>query len=160
MNYTEKEVKQRADYCLNCKTRPCTNGCPLNNNIPDFIQAVKNEKYKEAYEILSQTTVLSSVCGRICPHMKQCEGTCIRGIKQEPVCIGKLEAYIGDFANENKIQLFGKNVYVFDKNDNMIEVQNILSNTWKKQKKSSSSSKCCRSSMTKSMNSKGKSMSS
>ena len=108
MNYTEKEIKQKAQYCLNCKTRPCTNGCPLNNRIPDFIQKIKEEDYNKAYEILTETTVLSSVCGRICPHMKQCEGSCVRGIKQNPVSIGELEAYVSDIANKNGYQLFQK----------------------------------------------------
>ena len=94
-----EEIKSKANYCLNCVTKPCSNkGCPLNNNIPGFIKAIKEENYKQAYEILSETTVLESVCGRICPHTKQCQGSCVRGIKGQPVSIGELEAFIGDIA--------------------------------------------------------------
>lgn len=90
-----KEIEEKVNYCLNCKIKPCSQkGCPLNNNIPEFIKAVKEEKYKEAYQILSETTVLPGVCGKICPHMKQCEGSCVRGIKSNPVSIGDIEAYI------------------------------------------------------------------
>ena len=94
-----EEIKSKANYCLNCVTKPCFNkGCPLNNNIPGFIKAIKEENYKQAYEILSETTVLESVCGRICPHTKQCQGSCVRGIKGQPVSIGELEAFVGDIA--------------------------------------------------------------
>ena len=93
------EIKEKANYCLNCKIKPCSlKGCPLENNIPEFIKNVKEEKYFEAYKILSETTVMQGVCGRICPHMKQCQGSCIRGIKGEPVSIGELEAYVFDKA--------------------------------------------------------------
>ena len=94
------EIKKRAEYCLNCKTRPCTKGCPLGNKIPDFIKYIKEEEYKEAFNILSKTTVLQPICGRICPHYKQCQGNCVRGINGAPVSIGKLEAFIGDMAIE------------------------------------------------------------
>ena len=90
-----KEIEEKINYCLNCKIKPCSlKGCPLENNIPEFIKAVKEEKYKEAYQILSETTVLPGVCGKICPHMKQCQGSCVRGIKGEPVGIGDIEEYI------------------------------------------------------------------
>ena len=96
-----EEIEQKANYCLNCKVKPCSQkGCPLNNNIPDFIQALKKEEYLEAYKILSETTVLPGVCGRICPHEKQCQGSCVRGIKGEPVSIGELEAYVFDKVHE------------------------------------------------------------
>ena len=96
-----KEIEEKVNYCLNCKVKPCSlQGCPLNNHIPDFIQALKKEEYLEAYKILSETTVLPGVCGRICPHEKQCQGSCIRGIKGEPVSIGKLEAYTFDKAHQ------------------------------------------------------------
>ena len=93
------EVQEKANYCLNCKVKPCSvKGCPLNNNIPEFIKLLKEEKYFEAYKTLSQTTVLQGICGRICPHMKQCQGSCVRGIKGEPVSIGELEAFAYDKA--------------------------------------------------------------
>lgn len=101
-----KEIEKKVNYCLNCKMKPCAQkGCPLNNNIPEFIKLVKEEKYKEAYRILSETTVLPGICGKICPHMKQCQGSCIRGIKGEPVSIGEIEAFIFEKAVENKYQL-------------------------------------------------------
>lgn len=95
------EIQKLASECLSCKTKPCRKGCPLNNDITDFIQYIKEEEYKKAYECLLDTTVLQSVCGRICPHFKQCQGACVKGIKGEPVNIGRLEAYIGDMAIEN-----------------------------------------------------------
>lgn len=102
------EIKNKADYCLGCKTKPCSNkGCPLNNNIPEFIKQVKEENYYEAYKILCDTTVLPGVCGRICPHMKQCQGSCVRGIKGEPVSIGELEAFVYDRAKEKGYTLKG-----------------------------------------------------
>lgn len=93
------EIKEKVSYCLNCPVKPCSNkGCPLGNNIPEFIKAVKEEDYQKAYEILSETTVLEAVCGRICPHTKQCEGACVRGIKSNPVSIGDIEAFVGDIS--------------------------------------------------------------
>lgn len=101
-----EEIQEKAKYCLNCKVKPCSlKGCPLNNNIPDFIKEIKEENYKEAYKILCQTTVLPGVCGRICPHMKQCQGSCVRGIKGEPVNIGDLEAFVFDKAIEENLKL-------------------------------------------------------
>lgn len=97
-----ENIKEKVDYCLNCPTKPCKTGCPLENDIPSFIKEIKEENYKKAYEILSETTVLQAVCGRICPHMKQCMGKCVRGIKGEPVSIGELEAFIGDMSIKNK----------------------------------------------------------
>ena len=111
------EINKKAQYCLNCKIKPCSNkGCPLGNNIPDFINAIKNEDYKKAYQILSLTTVLPGVCGRICPHKKQCQGSCVRGIKGTPVSIGDLEAFVFDMAVKNKINL--SDVFL-DKEKNM-----------------------------------------
>lgn len=97
-----ENIKGKANYCLNCPTKPCATGCPLGNNIPNFIKNIKEENYEEAYNILSETTVLQSICGRICPHMKQCMGKCVRGLKGEPVSIGELEAFIGDMAIKEK----------------------------------------------------------
>ena len=102
----EEKIKQKVNYCLNCKVKPCSiKGCPLNNNIPEFIKKIKEEKMIDAYNILCDTTVMQSICGRICPHKKQCEGSCVRGIKGEPVSIGELEAYVGDFAIENNLKI-------------------------------------------------------
>ena len=96
-----KEIYDKANYCLNCKVKPCSEkGCPLNNDIPAIIEEIKKENYKEAYKILANTTVLSGICGRICPHQKQCQGSCIRGIKGKSVDIGELEAFVFDKAKE------------------------------------------------------------
>ena len=96
----EEEIRR---YCLSCKNKPCTNnGCPLENNIQEFIH---EEDYQKAYEILCKTTVLPAVCGRICPHEKQCQGSCIRGIKGEPVSIGKMEAFIGDISIKDSYKI-------------------------------------------------------
>ena len=106
----EKSIKEKTEYCLNCKVKPCSNkGCPLGNNIPEFIRLLKEENYLQAYKTLSETTVLPGVCGRICPHDKQCQGSCVRGIKGEPVSIGELEAYTFDKAMELGYNL--KNIY-------------------------------------------------
>lgn len=92
-----EEINQKSNYCLNCKTKPCSiKGCPLGNHIPQFIEQIKQGNYKKAYAILSETTVLPGICGRICPHQKQCQGSCVRGIKGEAVSIGDLEAFIFD----------------------------------------------------------------
>lgn len=99
-------IKEKTEYCLNCKLKPCSlKGCPLNNNIPDFIGAIKEEKYEKAYEILTETTVLPSICGRICPHYKQCMGSCVRRIKGDSVEIGVLESFVGDMAIENNYKI-------------------------------------------------------
>ena len=74
----EKNIKQKSEYCLSCKVKPCIKGCPLDNDITEIIQLIKQENYKEAYKIATKTSVLQSICGRICPHKSQCEGSCIR----------------------------------------------------------------------------------
>lgn len=94
---------REAEYCLNCKNKPCVTGCPLGNNIPEFIKCIKENVIENAYKELSKTTVLSSICGRICPHIDQCMGKCIRGIKQNPVNIGELETFVGDFALKHRL---------------------------------------------------------
>lgn len=102
-----ENVQEKSEYCLNCKVKPCSmKGCPLGNDIPEFIKYVKEKQYKEAYDILTKTTVLGQLCGRICPHKKQCEGSCVRGIKSTPVDIGDLEAFVFDKAEEEKYTLW------------------------------------------------------
>ena len=95
------KMLERTKNCESCVTKPCQMGCPLNNDITGFIKCIKEDKCYEAYQILSKTTVFPSLCGRICPHMSQCQGSCVKGVSYEPVEIGKLEAYIGDMALEN-----------------------------------------------------------
>ena len=117
----DKNITEKVEYCLNCKVKPCSNkGCPLENDIPNFIKAVKENDIKKAYEILSETTVLPGVCGRICPHMKQCQGSCVRGIKGNPVEIGKIEKYVYDTAKENGIKL--KDIYNIKPNNKKVAV--------------------------------------
>lgn len=96
------------NYCLNCVAKPCKKGCPLSNDIPSFIKAAKDNKFLDAFNILSETTVLSSICGRICPFNKQCEGNCVRRLKGSPVQIGEIEAKIGDVAAENNYPIFAE----------------------------------------------------
>lgn len=102
----KEEIEEKLNYCLNCKVKPCSKkGCPLHNNIPEFIESLKKEEYVEVYKILSETTVLSGICGKICPHDKQCQGACVRGIKGEPVSIGELENYAYERAYEQNYRL-------------------------------------------------------
>lgn len=105
MKYSKEEINKKANHCLVCKVKMCQKGCPLGNDITQFIAYVKEEKYEEAYHVLCDTTVLSPICGRICPHKSQCEGSCVRGIKGESVSIGNLEAYLGDLAIENGYEI-------------------------------------------------------
>ena len=105
MKYNLEEIKAQAEYCLNCKNKPCKLGCPLQNNIPDFIEQIKLGKIDKAYETLSETTIFEPICGRICPQKSQCEGNCVRGIKGESVHIGELEAFVGDYVLQNNINV-------------------------------------------------------
>ena len=104
LGYNEEEAVEEAKRCLNCKNPLCVQGCPVSINIPAFIQKVKERKFEEAYQIISESSALPAVCGRVCPQESQCEGKCIRGIKGEPVSIGKLERFVADWARENGIK--------------------------------------------------------
>ncbi len=99
-----EDIRKQANYCLNCKNKPCSNGCPINTKIPEFIEKVKEEKIEEAYEILSENNIFSYICSLICPQEQQCEGSCIRGIKQKPTQIGKLEKFVNEWAIDNKVE--------------------------------------------------------
>ena len=101
LGYDEKTAVAEAQRCLNCKNRPCVNGCPVNIAIPDFITKVKEGKYEEAYGIISASSSLPAVCGRVCPQETQCESKCTLGIKFEPVGIGRLERFVADYHNKN-----------------------------------------------------------
>ena len=103
LGYTEEEAVEEAKRCLNCKNPRCVGGCPVSINIPAFIHAVTEKDFKKAYEIISESSSLPAVCGRVCPQETQCEGVCIRGIKGEAVAIGKLERFVADWARENGI---------------------------------------------------------
>ena len=104
LGYTEEEAMAEASRCLNCKNPKCVGGCPVSINIPAFIQEVKKGDFEKAYEIISESSALPAVCGRVCPQETQCEGQCIRGIKGEAVAIGKLERFVADWAREHGIQ--------------------------------------------------------
>jgi len=101
LGYTEETAKDEAQRCINCKNRPCTNGCPVAINIPEFISEVAKGEYEKAYEIISKTSSLPAVCGRVCPQESQCEKYCTRGIKGEPVGIGRLERFVADWHNSH-----------------------------------------------------------
>ena len=101
LGYTYELAKAEAQRCLNCKNRPCVTGCPVNVNIPEFIQEIKNDNLEGAYQIISKSSSLPAVCGRVCPQESQCESKCTLGIKFEPVGIGRLERFVADYHNEN-----------------------------------------------------------
>ena len=101
LGYDEKTAVAEAQRCLNCKNMPCVNGCPVNISIPSFISKVKEGKFEEAYNIITQSSSLPAVCGRVCPQETQCESKCTLGIKFEPVAIGRLERFVADYHNKN-----------------------------------------------------------
>ena len=102
--YNKEEAMAEASRCLNCKNAQCMKGCPVSINIPAFVEQVKNGDFTKAYEIISESSALPAVCGRVCPQESQCEGKCIRGFKGDPVSIGKLERFVADTARENGIK--------------------------------------------------------
>ena len=97
LGYTEDMAVEEATRCLNCKNKPCTQGCPVNVPIPGFIEAVCARDFDKAYEIITSENALPAICGRVCPQENQCEGKCVRGIKGEPVSIGRLERFVADY---------------------------------------------------------------
>ena len=99
LGYTEEMALDEAQRCLNCKNKPCVSGCPVNIHIPDFIHKVAEGDFEGAYQIISLSSSLPAVCGRVCPQESQCEGKCVRGIKGEPVGIGRLERFVADYHN-------------------------------------------------------------
>ncbi|MDE6942913.1 MAG: NADPH-dependent glutamate synthase [Lachnospiraceae bacterium] len=104
LGYNKEEAMCEATRCINCKNAQCIKGCPVAINIPGFIEKVKEGDIEAAYQIISEASALPAVCGRVCPQESQCEGKCIRGIKGEPVSIGKLERFVADWARENHIK--------------------------------------------------------
>lgn len=104
LGYNKEEAMEEASRCINCKNAQCIKGCPVSIDIPGFIEKVKNEDIEAAYQIISEASSLPAVCGRVCPQESQCEGKCIRGIKGEPISIGKLERFVADWAAENEIK--------------------------------------------------------
>ncbi len=104
LGYTKEEAMDEATRCINCKNAKCITGCPVSINIPAFIEQVKDGNFEKAYEVISESSALPAVCGRVCPQESQCEGKCIRGIKGDPISIGKLERFVADWACENGIK--------------------------------------------------------
>lgn len=102
LGYTPEMAMKEAGRCLNCKTKPCVTGCPVSVRIPEFIEKVAAGDFHAAYEIIKSTNALPAVCGRVCPQENQCEGKCVRGIKGEPVAIGRLERFVADFVMNNE----------------------------------------------------------
>ena len=101
LGYTEEMAMEEATRCLNCKNKPCVSGCPVNVRIPEFISEVAKGNFMKAYEIIKSTNSLPAVTGRVCPQESQCEQKCVRGIKGEPVAIGRLERFVADYAMKN-----------------------------------------------------------
>ncbi len=101
LGYSEEQAINEAERCLNCKNKPCVSGCPVSINIPEFIEKVKNKDFEGAYQIISLSSSLPAVCGRVCPQETQCECKCVRGIKGEPVAIGRLERFVADWHNSH-----------------------------------------------------------
>ena len=118
LGYNKEEAMEEASRCINCKNAQCIKGCPVAIDIPGFIEKVKEGDVEAAYQVISESSALPAVCGRVCPQESQCEGKCIRGIKGEPISIGKLERFVADWASENGIkpqgskELNGKRVAV------------------------------------------------
>ncbi len=104
LGYNKEEAMEEAARCINCKNAKCVQGCPVSINIPGFIHQVKEGNIEEAYKIISESSALPAICGRVCPQESQCEGKCIRGIKGEPISIGKLERFTADWAREHGIK--------------------------------------------------------
>ena len=108
LGYTPEMAVEEATRCLHCKHQPCVSGCPVNIHIPDFIEKVAQGEFEEAYKIISLTSTLPAICGRVCPQENQCEKVCVRGIKNEPVAIGRLERFVADYHREHNDTPFEK----------------------------------------------------
>ena len=104
LGYNKEEAMEEAQRCIGCKNAKCMQGCPVSINIPGFISHVKEGNIEEAYKVISESSSLPAICGRVCPQESQCEGKCIRGIKGEAISIGKLERFVADWARENGIK--------------------------------------------------------
>ena len=110
LGYTKEMAIDEAKRCLQCKNPKCMAGCPVRINIPTFIGLVAEGKFEEAYQVISKSSSLPAVCGRVCPQESQCEGLCVRGIKGESVAIGRLERFVADWHNNNCVQKLEKPV--------------------------------------------------
>lgn len=101
LGYNQEEAMEEATRCLKCKNAKCMKGCPVSINIPGFIKEVQEGNFEEAAKIIAESSALPAVCGRVCPQESQCEGQCVRGVKGEPISIGKLERFVADWSREN-----------------------------------------------------------
>lgn len=104
LGYDAETAIDEAKRCLHCKNKPCTSGCPVQIDIPAFIAQVAEGNFEEAYQIIAKSSSLPAVCGRVCPQETQCEGKCVRGIKNEPVGIGRLERFVADYHNAHSTE--------------------------------------------------------
>ena len=104
LGYTEEQAINEAERCLNCKNAPCMNGCPVQVKIPQFIAKIRERDFEGAYQVIAESSSLPAVCGRVCPQETQCEHLCIRGIKGEPVAIGRLERFVADWHNAHTVE--------------------------------------------------------
>ena len=104
LGYTLEQAQAEAERCLNCKNKPCVAGCPVNVDIPDFIARLREGNLEEAFQSISKHSSLPAVCGRVCPQENQCEKNCVRGIKSQPVAIGRLERFVADWHNAQPAQ--------------------------------------------------------
>lgn len=116
---TIEQMKEKINYCLNCKHKPCQKACPMQTNIPLFIEKLKENKIEDAYEILLDNNIFSPICSSICPQENQCEGSCTRGIRGKPVDIGKLEFWVNDYAKQNSMEY---NIKANEKNNYLVAV--------------------------------------
>ncbi len=105
LGFNEEEALKEANRCMQCKNPRCMSGCPVNIRIPEFIKSLKEGNIEKAYEIISSTSSLPAICGRVCPQERQCEGMCIRGLKGEAIAIGALERYVADYAIKNNLKI-------------------------------------------------------
>lgn len=118
LGYNDEEAVKEASRCLNCKNPRCIEGCPINIKIPEFISAIKDQDIEKAYKIISESSSLSAICGRVCPQEKQCEGKCIRGIKGDSIAIGALERYVSDKALLDNMQ----SKFIKEKNNKKVAI--------------------------------------
>lgn len=118
LGYNDEEAVKEASRCLNCKNPRCVEGCPINIKIPEFISAIKDQDIEKAYKIISESSSLSAICGRVCPQEKQCEGKCIRGIKGDSIAIGALERYVSDKALLDNMQ----SKFIKEKNNKKVAI--------------------------------------
>ena len=104
LGYSEEEAVAEAERCLHCAKPLCVQGCPVSINIPAFVHEVKEGNFEKAYQIISESSALPAICGRVCPQENQCEQKCVRGIKGEPVGIGRLERFVADWHMKNNTE--------------------------------------------------------